>query len=85
MSPRLRSLLAGRRVSRTGQPAAVCPPSVAAEQEHPRLDVWREAPGYWSWLISAPAGDILDSGTHVTHAEALAVGLAALEVASLTA
>lgn len=57
---------------------------VAAEQDHPRLRVWRAADGArWLWTVSEPDGTVLDYGMHGTHAEALAVGLAALEVASL--
>ena len=70
-------------------PPLPVPPSaqlrlVAAEQEHPRLHVWRELPGRWCWELAGPDGDILDDGTRGTWAEVVALGLAALEVASLT-
>lgn len=59
---------------------------VAAEQEHPRLRVFHHpyALVLWCWELTGPQGETLDSGAAQTHAEALAVGLAALEVASLT-
>ena len=65
--------------------AAVCPPSVAAEQESPRLWVWRVCPGRWLWSLIGPHAETLDSGDTTTWAEALAVGLAALERLSLVA
>lgn len=56
---------------------------VAAEQEHPRLGVSWDCPGRWAWSVTGPSACVLDSGHADTHAEALAVGLAALEAASL--
>lgn len=55
---------------------------VAAEQDHPRLTVYCDGPGYWRWDVIGPHCDLLDGGKTATHAEALAVGLEALEVAS---
>jgi hypothetical protein len=89
LSPRAR-----RWAARRGEPADDCtlpchwPPTaerrrVAAEQEHPRLWVGFDYPGSWSWMISEPNGCLLDSGVAETWDEAMAVGLAALEVASL--
>lgn len=63
-------------------PAEVC--RVAAEQEWPRLRVTQgRVTGRWLWRVVDPFGDWLDSGHARTHAEALAIGLAALQVASV--
>lgn len=56
---------------------------VAAGREHPRLWVGFEAPGRWAWSVTAPDACLLDNGQGETWAEAIAVGLAALEVASV--
>ena len=58
---------------------------VAAEQEWPRLQVWKSRHGWWGWLVTGPDGEFLDSGSAQIHAQALAVGLAALQVASVAA
>lgn len=57
---------------------------VATEQDHPRLWVRGVYPGRWTWQVTAPHGETLDSGHAPTHREALAVGLAALDTASMT-
>lgn len=58
---------------------------VAAEQDHPRLRVWHNPPGAqpWTWTITGPYGQLIDGGVAATHAEGLAVGLAALEAVSV--
>lgn len=82
-----------RRLPRTGQSTCAlpcCRPArpelrrVAAEQDHPRLHITCAAPGWWTWAVTGPQADVLDSGWQETHRQALAVGLAALETASLT-
>ena len=69
----------------TGPAATACPVSVALEQDHPRLSVTRDAPGAWWWIVTGPDGEVLDSGRCSSWAEGLAVGLAALETASVSA
>lgn len=73
------------------QPAPAELRRVAADQEHPRLSVHRdlfvnlitdERRWWWWWELTGPNAERLDDGRHATWAEALAVGLAALEVAS---
>lgn len=82
-SGRRARLLAHGRV--TIQPPPVCPPAVAAEQEHPRLRIWR-SPTYldWWWQVDDPGGRVISTSVADSHAQALAVGLAALEVASVS-
>lgn len=60
------------------------PRSVAAEQDWPRLRVWRSPHRFWWWRLTGPHGETLDDGAVPTWDEAMAIGLAALEVASLT-
>lgn len=71
---------------------ATGPVSMHLEQQHPRLRVsWQEYANlitderrwWWSWKITSPFGEVLDEGRAQTHAEALAVGLAALEAATV--
>ncbi|MDP5182158.1 hypothetical protein QOZ88_05875 [Blastococcus sp. BMG 814] len=50
----------------------------------PRLRVWRSPHRFWWWRLTGPEGELLDDGAVPTWDEAMAVGLAALEVASLT-
>lgn len=52
--------------------------------EHPRLRVWRSPHRFWWWRLTGPEGELLDDGAVPTWDEAMAVGLAAFEVASLT-
>lgn len=49
----------------------------------PRLRVVRDHPGRWFWTLTA-AGELLDSGHADSWDEAIAVGLAALEAASVS-
>jgi hypothetical protein len=59
------------------------------EAQRPKLIVWRSRPGVRCWLVGHRFGrnGIEESGhgggSARTHAEALAVGLAALETASV--
>lgn len=55
----------------------------AAEQDWPRLRVWREFPRVWVWQLTGPHGHVLDGGHTDSHPAALTVGLAALEAASV--
>lgn len=62
------------------------PAAVVAEQDWPRLHVWKpEGCRVWWWDILSPDGDVLYTDCQPTHAQALAVGLAALEAASVAA
>lgn len=57
---------------------------VAAEQEHPRLWVWRAMdPGRWLWCVVDPDAETIERGHAPSWAEALAVGLAALEAVTV--
>jgi hypothetical protein len=56
---------------------------VAAEQEWPRLRVWQSEYFDWWWQVDDPSGCPVDRGAADTQPEALAVGLAALEAASM--
>lgn len=50
----------------------------------PRLHIgWHKLVMAWGWGVNAPDGRVLDIGYEETWAEALAVGLAALEQASV--
>lgn len=54
---------------------------------HPRLRVskGRLLGRVWLWRVITPTGEWIEAGSSTTHAEALAVGLAALEAATLPA
>lgn len=57
---------------------------VAAEQEYPRLAIWRDAPR-WVWQVSRPDGEVLDCGWATSQPAALARGVAHLAVWSAAA
>ena len=56
---------------------------LAADQGHPKLWVGFICPGRWAWTLSDPDANRLDGGNADTWGEAMAIGLAALEVASI--
>lgn len=62
-----------------------CGPTVAAELRRtvaPHLHIKRTAPGMWAWAVTRDGAQYASDLVR-THGEALAVGLAALEAASV--